>query len=104
MEHIIKIVANTKEGVMEFLSDAILHDNDFNGENGKEYLWECAAGFDSNADYCLSEAEKKSTPKEMIKAFIDLWMGADSYYEDYDVEILQNDEILFISFVFVEAY
>lgn len=104
MEHINDIIANTKESAKLFLSTAIQCDNDFNGENGEEYLWEDAIGFNSNAEFCWAEAEKKSTPREMIETFVALWMGADSYYEEYSVEILQHEEILFVSLAFVTAY
>lgn len=101
LEHVTEIIANTKEGAESFLSDIALHDNDFNGENGEEYLWECAQGFESNADYCFSIAEKESTPKAMIEKFIELWMDKDGYYEDYSVEVLQHEQILFVSLVYI---
>ena len=103
MEHITDIIANTKAGAKLFMSIAAQCDNDFNGENGKEYLWEDAEGFESNLEYCLSIAEKESTPKLMIRKFVGLWMGKDNYYLDYDLEILQHEEILFVSLAFITA-
>ena len=104
MEHITDIIANTREAAHLFLSNASLCDSDFNGDNGYEYLWEDAEGFETNADYCWSIAEKEKTPRLMIEKFISLWMGKDSYYVDYSVEILQHEEILFVSLVFVTGY
>ena len=104
MEHITDIIANTKEGAKLFLSIASQCDNDFNGENGPEYLWEDAEGFENNFDYCWSIAVKEKKPRLMIEKFISLWMGKDSYYVDYSVEILQHEEILFVSLVFVTRY
>lgn len=104
MEHITDIIANTREAAKLFLFTAIQCDNDFNGENGEEYLWEDAMEFKSNAEFCWTEAEKKSTPREIIEYFVSLWMGRDTYYVDYSVEILQHEEILFVSLVFVTEY
>lgn len=104
MEHITDIIANTREGAQLFLSNAALCDLDFNGENGPEYLWEDAEGFETNFDYCWSIAVKEKKPRLMIEKFISLWMGKDSYYVNYSVEILQHEEILFVSLVFVTGY
>lgn len=103
MEHITDIIANTKEGAKLFLFQAASYDSDFSGDNGDEYLWEDAEGFETNANYCWSIAEKEKTPKLMIKKFINLWMGKDVFYRDYSVEILQHEEILFVSLAFVVA-
>jgi hypothetical protein len=75
-------------------------DNDFNGENGDEYLWEEAEGFESNAEYCLSIAEQEPTPREMVEKFISMWMSRDYYYEDYDLGVLVRDGNLFISLAY----
>ena len=66
MEHITDIIANTKEGAKLFLSIASQCDNDFNGENGPEYLWEDAEGFENNFDYCWSIAEKEKRPRQKL--------------------------------------
>ena len=104
MEHITDIISNTTEGAKLFLFDAAYYDSDFNGDNGYEYLWEDAEGFETNADYCWSIAEKEKTPRLMIEKFISLWMGKDNYYVDYSVEILQHEEMLFVSLAFVIRY
>ncbi len=104
MKHITDIIANTREGAKLFLFQTANYDSDFNGDNGYEYLWEDAEGFETNADYCWSIAEKEKTPRLMIEKFISLWMGKDSYYVDYSVEILQHEEILFVSLAFVTGY
>ncbi len=100
MEHIADIIANTKAGAKLFLFQTANYDSDFNGDNGYEYLWEDAEGFETNADYCWSIAEKEKTPRLMIEKFISLWMGKDSYYVDYSIEVLQHEEILFVSLAF----
>ena len=103
LEHYYDITANTKRGVEYLLSNLINIDEDFNGNNGKEYLWLEAEveGFESNAAYCLSIAEKEKTPREMIEKFISLWMSRDYYYQDYDLGILVEDDTLFVSLAYV---
>lgn len=100
LEHYYDVTENTKEGALSSLMDLALCDNDFNGENGAEYLWEEAEGFESNAAYCLSIAEQEPTPRAMVEKFISLWMGRDYYYEDYDIGVLVRDDQLFISLAY----
>lgn len=104
LEHFYEAIPNTKQDVKDCLFGLIMCDNDFNGENGYEYLWEDAYGFESNADYCWSIAEKKPTPREMIEEFIYLWMGRDAYYYDYSLGILERDGKLFVSLAYVTEY
>lgn len=104
LEQISDIIANTKAGAKLFLSIAAQCDNDFNGENGEEYLWADAEGFESNLEYCLSIAENEPTPRAMIQKFVRLWMGRDNYYQDYSLDIMQHEEILFVSLAFVTEY
>lgn len=97
------VTPNTRDGAVGSLSNLIVIDDDFNGNNGSDYLWEEAEaeGFDSNAKYCLSIAEKEKTPREMIEKFISLWMSRDYYYADYDLGILVEDDKLFLSFAYI---
>lgn len=89
----------------EYVADALLrladHDADFCGDNGYEYLWEAAEGFETNAEYALSVAEKKPTITEMVVKFVSMWMDHDSYYEDYELTITKFDGILAISIAYV---
>ena len=103
LQHYYDVTPNTKNGAIGSLSNLILIDDDFNGNNGKEYLWEEAEaeGFECNADYCLSIAEKEPTPREMIENFISLWMKRDYYYVDYDLGILAEDDKLFLSLAYI---
>lgn len=100
LEHYYDVVPNTKQDVSSSLTNLATCDNDFNGENGLEYLWEEAVGFESNAEYCLSIAEQEPTPREMAEKFVSLWMGRDYYYEDYDIGVLVRDDKIFISLAY----
>ena len=101
MEHYYEVMPNNKKQVASYLMDLADCDSDFNGDNGDEYLWEEAEGFESNAEYCLSIAKNEARPREMIEKFISLWMGKDSYYYDYDLGVLVQDDKLFVSLAYV---
>ena len=104
LHHYHEVMNNTKEEVAETLICLGDQDFDFNGENGIEYLWEEAEGFGSNLEYCLSIAEKEQTPKEMIEKFISLWMGRDYYYQQYDVDIIVENDKLSLSLAYITGY
>lgn len=63
-------------------------DCDFNGENGEDYLWDDtkAAGYKCNLDYTADICRKESTPKKALFKFAELWLGRDTYYDNYKVE------------------
>ena len=100
LEHYYEVMPNNKRQVARFLMDLADCDSDFNGDNGDEYLWEEAEGFESNAEYCLSIAQNEIRPREMVEKFISLWMGKDSYYYDYDLGVLVQDDKLFVSLAY----
>ena len=106
MNHDYEIMENTKEAAAEYLMDLANCDCDFNGENGLEYLWEEAEGFESNAEYCLAVVTNIEgvTPKEMIEKFISLWMDNDGYYAEYDLGIIEEDDKLFVSLAYLSGY
>lgn len=101
LQHYVDKITNTKKEAAKSLLILANIDSDFNGDNGMEYLWEDAEGFESNAEYCLSISENESTPRMMIEKFISLWMGRDSYYDDYNLEILAHEDVLFISLAYL---
>ena len=103
LEHCYDVVFNNKDAVAEFLRSLAECDNDFNGNNGYEYLWDRAEGFESNAEYCLSIVGKEATPGEMVEKFISMWMDEDSYYFSYDLGIHVEDDKLFVSLAYLTA-
>ena len=104
LEHYYDIINYDKKAVKDYLLGIADYDCDFNGDNGDEYLWEEAEGFESNAEYCLSIAEQESTLRGMIEKFLSLWVGKDPYYESYDVGILAENGKLFVSLAFITRY
>ncbi len=89
-----QITENTKEGAITLAFDFATHDADLCGENGPEYLWKEAEGFECNADYVWSIAEKEATPKEMLEKFFSVWLSSDSYYIHYDYSVVLNENKL----------
>ena len=68
-------------------------DNDFSGENGKEYLWEDAEDYECNADYVFAyigdSIENGYYDKYTINSvryaiivedYLEMWMGHNDYY------------------------
>ena len=91
---------NNKQEVLNVLST--FDDEDFNGNNGEEYLWEMAQGYESNQDYVLDTLEKSDlTGEELIHAYFSMWFDNDGYYGDYDVIVAGfNDDRAVISVVY----
>lgn len=77
-----------------------LCDEDFSGRNGDEYVWECAlaAGCDSNAEYCFKEALAEGVSYiEAIQYALKTQYVGDSYYYDYEIEVMEHDTCYFIA-------
>ena len=88
----------------EALKEISAFDRDFNGGNGREYLWDevDTAQYDSNREYLMKTL--KSTGREFVKEFIETWMEHDKgYYSQYEYQIdtNENDEVTNISLVAV---
>jgi hypothetical protein len=49
----------------------------------------------------LSIAKNEIRPREMVEKFVSLWMGEDSYYYDYDLGVLVQDDKLFVSLAYL---
>lgn len=68
-------------------------DEDFNGNNGKDYLWEDAEklGYESNQEYVICHFVDKDdlTLEEKIQTYFDMWLENDSCYIDYQWDLHQ---------------
>ena len=95
------ITRNNRDDVMQALLEISMGDADFSGENGDEYLWEEAKGFESNADYVLSIASQAQSTLNIIRTFVSMWMDRDCYYVDYDLEISELNGIISISVAYM---
>lgn len=96
------VINNNKNEVENFLWGLSQRDDDFNGNNGSEYLWETAqeAGFKTNYDYVLSVASKKEGSVSIIETFVEEWMESDNYYLSYRLEIEETEGKLFIALAY----
>lgn len=81
----VKCNPSNKESIIEALS--LIQDEDMNGGNGDEYLWEVSKknNCETNLDYLiklLKESDKTSI-NELTELYLDTWLGGDSYYVGY---------------------
>lgn len=101
---------NIKVGNRESLLDALRNlsdfDRDFNGENGDDYLWEEANGFESNMDYLINKVRKIKDDEDCVNSFFEEWMDNDSYYEKWNVSVLKDTKkrVKVISFSAIGGY
>ena len=82
----IKICEKTKDAFYNALRELAIIDNDFNGKNGDEYLWDEAkeSGYQSNLEFLINEVIKKETNKtdeELVQLFIGQWIDNNDYYK-----------------------
>lgn len=86
------------ESVVRNICELGNEDCDFNGENGSEYLWGCADGFESNKEYTIdylinkykNETNIENCLVDIVSDFLNMWMGNDSYYNDYTFQITET--------------
>ena len=92
----VDIKTPTVSGVLDALAELSVSDNDFNGNNGPEYLWSISkeSNFNSNQEYVLDFVSKFSDLKQIIKTFMRLWLDGDDYYEGYKYKIICNSNNL----------
>ena len=101
---------NVKIGNRESLLDALRSlsdfDRDFNGENGDDYLWEEANGFESNMDYLINKVREIKDDEDCVISFFEEWMDNDSYYEKWNVSVLKDTKkrVTVISFSAIGGY
>ncbi len=102
---------NVKVGNRESLLDALRSlsdfDCDFNGENGDDYLWEEANGFESNMDYLINKVREIKDDEDCVNSFFEEWMDNDrNYYEKWNVSVLKDTKkrVKVISFSAIGSY
>ena len=111
MEFNSQIINNTKEDVIEYFKNIVNeYDDDFNGNNGEDYLWKIAKddGFKTNIDYCINKVMKQyEIDNDIVKAiedFFDIWFKSDGFYDEYDYCVYEYKDKLFVSFAFANSY
>ena len=101
VSQLLEVTKYNREDVADALMLLGHNDADFCGDNGYEYRWEIAEEFETNSEYALSVAQKEPTIIGMITKFVDIWMGQDSYYYDYDVDVKELDGIVAIAIAYI---
>lgn len=98
----------TKSNISDIFYQLAVNDDDFNGSNGEQYLWEGAkkGGFESNCDYLGHLLLKDITDDKIlgygeVKALIDKflvgWTCYDSYYNGMDFTFEDENNVLFVA-------
>lgn len=102
MLQIIDLTVDKKLDKDEILNELSLldTDDDFNGNNGKEYTWDEALknGFDSSQEYVIDHLEKSPLQGiELIKEFFYQWLDPDNYILEYDFRYFEvENKLVFI--------
>ena len=84
---------NNKEEILEILK-YLETDEDFNGNNGKDYYWEetLEKGFKSNQDFVIDKLKNSNLNGEnLILEFFREWLDNDGYYEEWKYDSFEND-------------
>ncbi len=95
-------IKGNKESIICALNEIASIDHDFNGENGSEYLWEEAEGYESNMDY-VADTIEGYTPQALVYKYLSMWLGRDNYYNSYDYRVLEMSDsdtvIIVVSYI-----
>lgn len=86
---LVKVNGKTRKDLFVALVELGEMDCDFNGENGTEYLWYNVNEnkYESNMEYLLDTLEAEND-KDFIEQFVSKWIGCDSYYKDYILNVI----------------
>ena len=108
LTHTTLLVDGTREDIYDALRTFASVDNDFNGENGEEYLIDPAKkkGFDSNLEYYISELDQYKDDEQAVRFFIDKWLSSDYFYKSYSIDIIKGSDgkIKVLSLAFTSDY
>ena len=86
-----EVKAGNRESLLNALISLSDFDCDFNGENGLDYLWEEASGFESNMDYLIDKIREIKDDEDCVNSFFKEWMDNDrNYYKKWNVSVLKD--------------
>ena len=86
-----EVKAGNRESLLNALISLSDFDCDFNGENGLDYLWEEASGFESNMDYLIDKIRGIKDDEDCVNSFFEEWRDNDrNYYEEWNVSVLKD--------------
>ena len=87
-----EVEVNNRESLLNALKSLSDFDCDFNGENGNDYLWEDAEGYESNMDYLINEVKDIEDDEECVNTFFDEWLSHDRYYDEWNVSVITDEK------------
>ena len=86
-----EVEVDNRESLLDALRSLSDFDCDFNGENGLDYLWEDAKGYDSNMDYLINEVKDIKDDEECVNTFFEEWLDHDKYYDEWNVSVITDE-------------
>lgn len=83
-----KEINNLLNGLREF------SDEDLNGNNGEDYLWEKAReqGYENNQDYIIDMLDTTQSVAHIIADYFKSWLDTDGYYKHYSVRATEIED------------
>lgn len=87
-----EVKLGNRESLLNALRGLSEFDNDFNGENGDDYLWEEANGFESNMEYLVNEVKNIEDDEECVNTFFEEWLNHDKYYDEWNVSVITDEK------------
>lgn len=93
---------NNKEEVITRLGK-VETDEDFNGNNGKDFTWEDAieSGCSSTQEYVINVLSHKDLKGlDLIREFFSWWFDNDGYYQDWEIDSFEQDNKTIVSVVY----
>ena len=100
------LVTDVFEVDKKYTSEELFHklhkfcDSDFNGDNGEDYYR--VDGEVSDLEHYINESIKqKDTLKKLISTVVEANYEYDSYYQAYEIEFIERDNLLIVSVAIV---
>jgi hypothetical protein len=87
-----EVEVDNRESLLNALRSLSEYDNDFNGENGIDYLWEEANGFESNMEYLVNEVKDIEDDEECVNTFFEEWLNHDKYYDEWNISVIADEK------------
>lgn len=82
---------NDRNNILDVLSR--FDDEDFNGNNGDEYLWSVCKSFGckTNKEFALKCAAEQEKPNFIIGIYFDFWLNTDESYKGFSWDLIEVD-------------
>ena len=97
------ILEDTPSDVNKFLISLSELDDNLNGKNRENALWDKAkeSGFKSNLDYIMDCISKEPDGAKKIEQFVDMWLSDKTRYKQQNINIERKARKLFVSIAYL---